>query len=52
MTDLHPAISAAAHHEIQQRLLRAEQEHHVKILYAIESGSRAWGFHSPDSTLY
>ena len=49
MTDFHPAISAAAHHEIQQRLLRAEQEHEVKILYAIESGSRAWGFHSPDS---
>ena len=39
MTDFHPAISAAAHHEIQQRLLRAEQEHELKILYAIESGS-------------
>lgn len=49
MTNFHPAISATAHHEIQQRLLRAEQEHEVKILYAIESGSRAWGFHSPDS---
>ena len=49
MTNFHPAISAAAHHEIQQRLLHAEQEHEVKILYAIESGSRAWGFHSPDS---
>jgi predicted nucleotidyltransferase len=47
--DFHPAISAEAHAEIQNRLTRAEQEHEVKIIYAIESGSRAWGFHSPDS---
>lgn len=49
MTEFHPAISAAAYTEIQHRLKRAEQEHEVRILYAIESGSRAWGFHSPDS---
>ena len=26
-----------------------EAEHGVKVLYACESGSRAWGFASPDS---
>jgi predicted nucleotidyltransferase len=35
--------------EIIRRLKVAEQEHTVKILYACESGSRAWGFASPDS---
>ncbi|MGD1931448.1 MAG: nucleotidyltransferase domain-containing protein [Leptolyngbyaceae cyanobacterium] len=35
--------------EIQQRLAQTEVEHDVKILYACESGSRAWGFASPDS---
>ncbi len=35
--------------EILHRLKAAEKEHSVKILYACESGSRAWGFASPDS---
>jgi predicted nucleotidyltransferase len=35
--------------EILRRIKAAEAEHGVKILYAIESGSRAWGFESPDS---
>jgi len=35
--------------DIQQRLAAAEIEHDVKIIYACESGSRAWGFASPDS---
>jgi hypothetical protein len=35
--------------EISRRLRAAESEHRVRILYACESGSRAWGFASPDS---
>lgn len=35
--------------EIVDRLRKAESEHGVKILFAIESGSRAWGFASPNS---
>ncbi|WP_461251928.1 nucleotidyltransferase domain-containing protein, partial [Treponema sp. R8-4-B8] len=34
---------------ILERLPKIEEEHSVKILYAIESGSRAWGFESTDS---
>ena len=35
--------------EIMKRLAKAESEHDVRILFAIESGSRAWGFASPNS---
>ena len=35
--------------EILRRIRNAEKEHNVKVLYAIESGSRAWGFESPNS---
>jgi predicted nucleotidyltransferase len=35
--------------EILRRLAAAEEDHGVRILYACESGSRAWGFASPDS---
>ena len=35
--------------EIQQLLERIERDHGIRILYACESGSRAWGFASPDS---
>ncbi|RYY74286.1 MAG: nucleotidyltransferase domain-containing protein [Gammaproteobacteria bacterium] len=35
--------------EIIKRIRNAEIEHNVKILYAVESGSRAWGFASPNS---
>ena len=34
---------------IQQKLDEIEQKEHVRILHAVESGSRAWGFASPDS---
>ncbi len=34
---------------ILHNLSRIEREHNVKILFAAESGSRAWGFASPDS---
>lgn len=34
---------------IKDKLKEMEQTYNVKILYACESGSRAWGFPSPDS---
>ncbi|PWV54053.1 nucleotidyltransferase domain-containing protein [Chitinophaga sp. S165] len=34
---------------IAEKLLAIEKEKNVRILYACESGSRAWGFASPDS---
>lgn len=34
---------------IIEKLLTIEQEKNVRMLYACESGSRAWGFASPDS---
>ncbi len=35
--------------EIKQKIKEIESENNIKILYACESGSRAWGFASPDS---
>ncbi|MFH0895617.1 MAG: nucleotidyltransferase domain-containing protein [Bacteroidota bacterium] len=35
--------------EIIKELNRLEQQHQIRILYAVESGSRAWGFASIDS---
>lgn len=34
---------------IQSKLLEIEQAEDITILHAVESGSRAWGFPSPDS---
>lgn len=42
---LDPAVVA----EIDRRLASVATEHGVRIPWAIESGSRAWGFPSPDS---
>lgn len=42
---LDPAVVSA----IELRLEDAERHHDVRIAWAIESGSRAWGFPSPDS---
>ena len=39
----------AAGATILERLAAIEQTEAVRILYACESGSRAWGFASPDS---
>lgn len=35
--------------KIQTQLHRIEEDENIKILLAVESGSRAWGFASPDS---
>lgn len=34
---------------VPEKLRQTEREHNIKILHAAESGSRAWGFASPDS---
>ena len=42
-------IPSDVHDEIMRRIRAAEDEHNVKVLYAVESGSRAWGFASANS---
>jgi predicted nucleotidyltransferase len=44
-----PMIPPDIHTEIMRRLAATEQEEGVRIVLAIESGSRAWGFASPNS---
>ncbi len=43
------ALPSAVVGRIRERLRTLEQAHGVHVLHAIESGSRAWGFESPDS---
>ena len=43
------AISKEYRDKVLAELRKIETEKDVKILFAIESGSRAWGFPSPDS---
>lgn len=42
-------IEPAARREIETRLSRVLEEEGIHYLMAVESGSRAWGFPSPDS---
>jgi uncharacterized protein len=42
-------IEQVVKEEILSRIANAEKEHGVQVLYAVESGSRAWGFESPNS---
>ena len=49
MNDINSVIPSSIQQEIHSRLRRAEAEHGVKVLLAVESGSRAWGFASPNS---
>lgn len=34
---------------ILEKIKEIEEKEHVKVLHVVESGSRAWGFASPDS---
>lgn len=43
------AIAPAVRGEIERRLMAISIEEDVHLLLAVESGSRAWGFPSPDS---
>lgn len=42
-------VDAAMRQRVQRQLEAVEQRYGVKVLYACESGSRGWGFASPDS---
>ena len=44
-----PHIDITIQNYIRSKLSNIEQEYQVKILLAVESGSRAWGFPSEDS---
>lgn len=44
-----PTLPLDVYGEANVRLGRVEAEENVTILFAVESGSRAWGFPSPDS---
>ena len=48
---MNPAPSDALTATILERLAAIEHTHGVRILYACESGSRAWGFASPGQRL-
>ncbi len=43
------AVSPQMRGIVLEQLAEIEKQENVRILLAVESGSRAWGFHSPDS---
>jgi predicted nucleotidyltransferase len=43
------SVPAPIQARIAAEISRIESQHDVRVLYACESGSRAWGFASPDS---
>ncbi len=49
LSEFVPTISTEVQSSIEMELERIEVEHEVQIIFAVESGSRAWGFPSPDS---
>lgn len=49
MRSIPDSMDATIVAQIDERLRGVEREHDVVIPWAIESGSRAWGFPSPDS---
>lgn len=42
-------VDSAMRARVREVLRQLEEKHDVKVLYACESGSRGWGFASPDS---
>jgi len=46
--EIHP-IAPDKRRAVLDALARIEREHDVRVVYACESGSRGWGFSSPDS---
>ncbi|WP_312044461.1 nucleotidyltransferase domain-containing protein [Erwinia sp.] len=42
-------VDSAMRERVRGVLRQLEEQHQVKVLYACESGSRGWGFASPDS---
>jgi hypothetical protein len=44
-----PSIGSEIHSIIDEKLASLERANNIRILFAVESGSRAWGFPSPDS---
>ena len=43
------SVDTAMRERVRQTLREVEQKYGVKVLFACESGSRGWGFASPDS---
>ena len=49
MTFIAPTLTEDVRREASKRLGQLEAKHGIKVIFAVESGSRAWGFPSPDS---